>query len=263
MRDPLAYGTGSGPFVEKARQLLDENESVVRKGYATHIERHEKILDGLHLILEQHVWTFTMQGERTAVEKVRFAVAHKNLVALFGILENVLKGLVGSARLMFRQVFEAQILAKYISIRNDEELAQRWCNMESLSVPQVVLAKLHESQSQALGRFWKQMHVYVHHTAGSQQFPLCARENIDLVGHDLTVMGMLLHTQHHFTVRHAFSRTERYYAEYYDDERKISETKKELLELLSQDRKLHGPDARAFIRVFRGSWKNRDGSSMV
>jgi hypothetical protein len=207
--DDLLFGIPAPPFVETARRIVRKNRANVNRSFPAHLARHEALLDALYAFECAHVWTFHLSRRSpTPIEQLVFSASHKNLIALFGILENVQAGLLGSARPLFRQILEGQLLAKYAAVVNDVDLAERWSRRESLSVPKVVLAKLYPAQSDVLRRLWQSSHVFVHSSTGSQQVSINAETNIDLIAHDLTVMGMLLHTQVHLTTQHTFTRAE-------------------------------------------------------
>jgi hypothetical protein len=251
-------------FVATARQIATRNRDIVRQSFPVHLARHEALLDGLYAYVSAHVWTFRLSRQRpTPIQQLGFSASHKNLIALLGILENVQAGLLGPVRPLFRQVLEAQLLAKFAAVRNDVDLADRWSRQEPLSVPRVVLSNMYGSQAQVLRTMWQSSHVFVHSSTGSQQVSLDAEQNIDRIAHDLTVMGMLLHTQVHLTTQHTFSRAERYYAATYDKKNTIPALRRQMRANLSIDLGEHGPDVRAFIRTFRSTWRGKDGAPFV
>jgi hypothetical protein len=248
------------PFVATARQIVTRNKVLVRRSFPIHLARHEAMLDELYAFASVHVWTFRLSRQRpTPTQQLVFSATHKNLIALLGILENVQAGLFGPVRPLFRQVLEAQLLAKFVAVRNDVQLAERWSRQEPLSVPRAVLSNLYAPQADILRTMWRSSHVFVHSSTGSQQVSLDAETNMDRVAHDLTVMGMLLHSQVHLTTQHTFSRAERYYADVYDDENDIPVLRQQMRANLSIDLREHGADVRAFIRVFRSTWRGKNG----
>lgn len=261
--DDLLFESPAAPFVATARRIVRRNRENVRRSFPVHLARHEALLNALYSFECEHVWTFHLtRRSPTPLEQLVFSASHKNLIALFGILENVQSGLLGSARPLFRQVLEGQLLAKYAAVVYDVELAERWSRRESLSVPKVVLAKLHSTQSAVLRQFWQSSHVYVHSSTGSQQVSMNAEANMALIAHDLTVMGMLLHSQVHVTTQHTFTRAERRLVARHDEEGRVSDLLTEMRNNLSVDLKEHGPDVRAFIRTFRSRWRGSDGNHL-
>jgi len=257
----LLFDTPAPPFVATARQIANRNRALVRQSFPVHLARHEALLDGLYTFECAHVWTFRLSRQHpTPIQQLLFSASHKNLIALLGILENVQAGLLGPVRPLFRQVLEAQLLAKFAAVRNDVDLAGRWSRQERLSVPQVVLSNMYAPQAQVLRTMWQSSHLFVHSSTGSQQVSLSAEENIDRIAHDLTVMGMLLHTQVHLVTQHTFSRSERHLAATYDQGTDISALRREMRAHLRIDLREHGPDVRAFIRTFRSSWRGKDGT---
>ena len=263
----LHFNNPAPSFVTTAREISARNRTVVADAFPTHIARHEKLLDALYAFASAHVWTFNItRTVPTAVQKLVFSATHKNLIALFGMLDNTMSGLLGPIRPLFRQVMEGQILAKYVSVRNDEALAERWLKQEHLSVPRVVLVHMHDAQARALADMWKLTHVFVHASTGSQQVSLNAESNIHMVAHDLTVMGLLLHTQHHVTTQHTFDGQERYLAQAYETRYAkpghVSQLRRDMRNDLSIDLKEHGKDVRRFIRVFRSQWRTKDGTPL-
>ncbi len=257
----VLFGDPGAPFVSTAREILESNRKIVRSGFPVHLARHEELLDDLYAFASSHTWTFRVtRSVPTALNRLAFSATHKNIFALLGILENVQAGLVGATRPLFRQIIEGQLLAKFAIVTNDAKLAERWLAQEPLSVPRVVFAELYKPQADVLRTMWSPTHVFVHASTGSQQVSLDAEDNMELVAHDLTVMGMLLHTQHHLTTQHTFSRAERYYAERYGDDRRIRALRRRMRANLSLDLKEHGKDVRAFIRTFRSKWRSKNGA---
>lgn len=260
----LLFERPAAPFVATARRIFIRNRDLVRKSFPVHVARHESLLDDLYAFEAAHAWTFNLFRQHpTPIEQLVFSASHKNLIALLGILENVQAGLVGPVRPLFRQVLEAQLLAKFAIVRNDISLGDRWIQQVPLSIGRVVLSNMYEPQAQVLRTMWQSSHVFVHSSTGSQQVSLNAKENMDLVAHDLTVMGMLLHTQVHLTTQHTFSSSERYYAMAYDEEKAIPELRRQMRASLKIDLKEHGPDVRRFIRTFCSTWRGKDGAPFV
>ncbi len=257
-RPGVIYSPEDGPFVASFRMTSEENRATARRWHPVQIARIERLLDLFHEFIGAHFRTFELtRPTPDACERLLFSVAHKNQIALLAILENILIGLHGAVRPLFRQVFEAQLLAKFVSSRSDLGLAEQWARGQQIAIGRSILRKLPDRLAEPIGRLYTITHKYVHATTSSQQVSLHAEDNAERTSHDLTVLGLLLHSQRHFLFRHAFSRATancaNRYARYANGLSLVA-VRNETRALLAADLIEQGAEARAFIRSYRGNW---------
>lgn len=253
VQSPLHFGA-EPTLIAPARRLLLVNREYVWSNYGGHVQRLEATLDGLHEYIYLHTWVFHLRTPPTALQKILASASYKSLIGSFSILESVLNGLYGSARPIFRQILEAQVLAKFAATAASTDIAERWLSKESLSVSRQVFPRLPHRVADPLRTFWRSSHSYVHHTTGAQQVHLVASENDASIAHDLTILGALLHIQHHLLTQFTFDRRDRRDTIRYKEEGAVESVTLRLKQLLREDLAFHGKDVRSFIRAFRANW---------
>jgi hypothetical protein len=249
------YSVHAAPFIQTLRTSAEENRSKIAEWYGEPVARCEALLDAYHAFACQHTWVFLMERQRpTATQQIVFSAIHKGQTALFAALELLRSGFFGSGRPLLRQVFEAQILAKFAAVRADNVLATQWVNGDNVSIGRSVFPKILQPAPDPLKDFWKILCQFVHATPSSQQMSPFASDNQEAVGVDVMLLTLLLHNQYHLLRRHTFTSVEKYYVSRYAPQGELSRIRQRIDDLQKANVRAFSPDGKAFVRAFRASW---------
>lgn len=263
-KEPALYAVDSPPFVAHFRSTAKVNRRRIREWYHEPIRRIEALLDAYYAFACQHVWTFHLtRPNPTPIEKLLFSAVHKNHIALFAFLEMTQDGLFGPVRPLLRQVFEAQMLAKFAAISGDAETAQRWLAGESVAIGRTVFPRIKQPAARPLVDFWRILHSFVHASPSSQQVSLYAKDNKEGIGLDLMFLSLLMHNQAHLLTKHAFSQASRKYASRYSPPRTITNLRSEIRQLLAEDMPDFSQEGKALVRAFRAPWELSSGTRVA
>jgi hypothetical protein len=249
------YGVGSAPFVRHFRKQVRANRQQIRRWYKSPIIRIERILDLHYAFACQHVWTFSVtRSDPTALEKLQFSAVHKNHLALFAISEMTQAGFFGPVRPLLRQVFEAQLIAKFAVVAEDWLVAAKWADDKHIPIPRMILSRIQRPSVRPLTDFWNVLHRYVHASPSSQQVSLYADDNKGEIGLDLMFMTLLVHNQTHFLTQHAFSEASRRIAARYGSVTAIRNIRLKLRSLLAANRIHFSDEGKALVRAYQARW---------
>jgi hypothetical protein len=253
--EPDFYSVDSPPFVAHFRAQAKDNRRQIRIWYNTPIRQIEQLLDLHYAFACWHVSTFdTVRPDPDPTEKLLFSAVHKNQIALFALLEMTQAGLFGPARPLLRQVFEAQVIAKFAALSPNSIVARKWANGEYVPIGRLVFPHIEQPAMEPAVAFWGVLHRYVHASPSSQQVSLYAKHNQDEIGLDLIFITLLLFNQTHLLTQHAFSATSRRYASRYAPSQTISNLRKEMRQLLGAMHRHFSSEGKALVRSYRAPW---------
>lgn len=249
------YAIDSPPFTQTFRACALANRDQIAKWYAEPITRSEALLDAYYAFSAQYVWTFDIvRPNPSPTEKLLFSSVHKNQIALFATLELIRSGFFGPARALLRQIFEAQLMAKFAAVRGDNDLADHWLADGAVFVGRAVFPKIPVPYVKPLKQFWTVLHPFVHASPSSQQVSPYAEHNKEEIGLDLMLLSLLLHTQYHLLSKHAFSARSHHYANQYDTHKVLPILKAQIRDLQKANAAHFSSEGRALIRAFRAPW---------
>lgn len=242
-------------FIELFRAASDENRAKVDAWYRKPISNVESLLDAYYSFASEHVWTFHfVRPDPTAKEQLLFSAVHKNQTALFACLELIRSGFVGPARPLLRQIFEAQIMAKFAALSATDALAEQWLAEEPVIIGRSVFPKILRPDPQPLKMFWNILHRFVHASPGSQQVSPFAEDNQDEIGITLMLLALVLHNQYHLLAVHAFSRRSKSYARVYSKPDAIQGLRDRIQQIHKAESKHFSAEGKALVRTFRARW---------
>lgn len=93
-----------------------------------------------------------------------FTLAYKNLISLYSCIYLMKKGILGSARIIFRNIYENLLIDKYFSISKDIINFNKLKNGDQLSIK--------NKTSKESIEFWDILNKYTHDTVYAQDFDL-------------------------------------------------------------------------------------------
>lgn len=143
-----------------------------------------------------------------------FSAVYKNLLSLCSALELTRNGQCGSARMIFRNIYENLIISKYISIKKDYVMLKKWENGEDISVNREIFKNIKKPNSNELKEFWKSLCCYVHGTVFSQQIVLKFDELKNDINLNFVFIKILLCINYHVMNTHALNQNLKYYTKF-------------------------------------------------
>ena len=109
---------------------------------------------------------FTNHGD---AEKPIFSAVIKNQIALYSSLILTLDGLPGSGLALLRSVYEALMIAKFASLRKNDNLISKWIPGETIYFSNAILKKIVTPELQELKILWEALCNVSHATIYSYQ----------------------------------------------------------------------------------------------
>lgn len=146
-----------------------------------------------------------------------FGALYKNCISLYSIFELTMMGLYGSARIIFRNVFEYQILAKAVAITDDNSVLEKWSNGRTISLKRDVFSKIIHPKSESMKELWDIFNKFTHGTIYSQQVSLTYGDIKNEIEFNLCCILTLLITNYHITNTYVASQSVKYHTRYYMD----------------------------------------------
>ena len=241
----IVYAAGSPPFVATQRDALPTNRVLIEQWFGDRLRITESILDVHHALHCQHWWALRQYPVRSASDSVALASAHKNQYALFSALELLRVGLNGSARPIYRYIFESQCIAKFSRVRTAHPLGDRWVAGKRISLRRAVFDHLSTALKSPLLQFWTLLNQTTHATVFALQDSPFAEDNRDAIEGDLAVLTLLLAFEFHMLASHTYAPALQAYVRQYDGRPVIAK-------LLTEGRRLHRAASSSHSAVARG-----------
>lgn len=191
---------------------------------------------------------------RGEVSSVILNAFHSNLFHFWSALDLTSKGFFGSARPLFRLIYESLLISKFCSLHTDTTLFQRWSTGDPrLSISRDVLNKISTPDVPELRVFWSRLCGVTHFSIYSGQIELEAESTKKEIMSNYVVLYILLSMNSHLLRCHLLDRTVLYYLDYYGDgswkahRDKLREASNEMTSLLEKP-------GRALVREYSRKW---------
>lgn len=104
--------------------------------------------------------------------EIILSICYKNIISLISCIKLIEQGFLGSAKIIFRNVYESLVIGKMLGITNDAELYNKWKSGTQISLKKDIFRKLVKTPSQESLEFWEFLNKYTHATVHSQDFCL-------------------------------------------------------------------------------------------
>ena len=173
------------------------------------------------------------QGENYTI--MILSAIYKNLLSFCSALELTRRGECGSARMIFRNIYENLVISKYISIQKDNILLNKWENGEDILINKEIFRKIKKPDSKELKEFWNSLCAYVHGTVYSQQVDLEFNNLKNDFNLNFVFIKILLCMNYHVMNSYALTRNLKYYTkttlDYLEDglyQKKITKMREEI-----------------------------------
>lgn len=182
--------------------------------------------------------------------EIILSLCYKNLISLISAVELIKKGFIGSAKIIFRNVYESLLIGKLIGVTEDKNYYAKWYNGEQFSMRREIFQKLENKISEESIEFWDILNKYTHSTIYSQRFML------DIDSTELencnTILTALVAMNHHL-LNNFVSRYYDYYLNYYGGQY-YKELKVTSKKSLSHAKSMIDPRCKKVIKDYSAKW---------
>lgn len=182
--------------------------------------------------------------------EIILSLCYKNLISILSAIELIKGGFLGSAKIIFRNIYESLVFGKYIGITQDEKLYNKWKNGEHISINQNIFKKLLIPPSKESIEFWDTLNKYTHSTIYSQNFML--EMDVGEIANCNSIMTTLIAMNYHLLNSFVSKYYDYYLKHYYNPN--YSSLKKELNSNLSSLIRLIDPRCKIIIKEYQSKW---------
>lgn len=177
----------------------------------------------------------------------------KNITTIMGILCLYEQGHIGSAEMLFRNVYEGLVIYKYIAVFKDFDLYSKWENGKQINLKKDVFSKLFKKPSVESVEFWDFLNKYTHATIYSQDNILeCSDSRRSNFYSILTVLVEMNYNFFNSFVLSAYN----YYLKYYFSDVYALE-KNKIREMLKKMTKMVDERCKKVIKEYKSRWNEK------
>lgn len=181
---------------------------------------------------------------------VILSLCYKNLISLLSTVNLIKQGYIGSAKIIFRNVYEGLLIGKYMGLTYDYDYYEKWQNGDQISIKKDIFTKLVKKPSNESVQFWDILNKYTHSTVYSQDFALeYEKKELDNCH---TIISCLLEMNYHLLNTFS-SKYYNYYLKYYFGSY-YKEKKENLKTNLSISRRMIDPRCKKVIKEYSAKW---------
>jgi hypothetical protein len=165
------YDRDDNPFVPYARAVAGRNRETLSAALSIRAAEIEQLMNVQHELATAVMWVLERPGAFYVDDsrQVAFAGFHKSLLLLFSSYELTMNGLYGTARTLFRSIYEWLLIAKYCSSGGSPSVLQKWQAGDEIWVSAMILKKISSPNPDPLKRFWRELCQFAHATTFSGQ----------------------------------------------------------------------------------------------
>ena len=255
------YKESDTPLTNLFNMWGDETEEKVSQKFVEKIQLAQQILNTSYSIATPYVSLALSQIMEKNSERgsMLFSAYHRNLFAFYGALDLTKRGLFGPARPILRHIFEALIIAKYLSLSEDPKIYKAWEKGGFIYLSKQVLKKIEAPDPSSFQEFWKTLSEVTHATRYSQQISFLPSHVLPHVHFNLDLILGFLECHYHLLSSHFLTSSIKYYGNYYSDQQsKLNElhtSKRKIRELFKKARTLNkNPKLKKCVRDYKSSW---------
>lgn len=196
---------------------IQDNSNFILKEQTEHIELIQKIFDLQYFIFFEHIKVIDVEPYLVEDNYTRLigTALSKNMYSFFSAYSLTIDGLVGPARLLFRNIFEFLIISKFTSLSNDISFIEKWNDGKDISLRKDIFSKIIEPNSIEIKSFWKLLCEYTHGTIYSLQIDINAKRYKREIDLNIIYLRMLLEMNYHVLNTHFINKSIAYYANSY------------------------------------------------
>lgn len=242
-----------------AERYKHQKQSFTRISRAFEDEIHltEEFFDIQQQLFDNYFFAIVDKGQiHLSSSKVLCQAFIKNQSLIFSASILVRQSQYGTARVLFRQILEFLIFAKYVSVSNDELFARKWLLHEPIHMTNHVLNKIKHPSTHELRAIYKAFHGYTHAASGAVQIHFNRQKLVDELHHDLVWILILQVLNYHLLCSHVITDNMKYYADYWGDNgteskqlrKKAKDVKRKIVSKLTAK-------GRATIREYVNTWE--------
>lgn len=240
---------------------ITKNEKYISVNFNNTIEFIKEIFNLQYYLLQNHLLVVAREPyvhEDSFTSLVGTALL-KNMYALYSACDLTTKGLVGSARVIMRNIYEFLIIAKYASLSNNKSFISKWKNGDDISIQREIFQKVIHPNSDEMKTFWKLMCQYTHSTVYSQQIDINCKNYIRDVELNFIYLRMLLEMNYHVLNTYFINQSIAYYAKTYEknfgDNKGFKSYKDELKQRFKNSRAKMEKEPRKVLFDFKLKWQ--------
>ena len=179
------------------------------------------------------------------------SLVYKNLISILSAISLIKAGYIGTARMIFRNIYENLLIGKIFAVTKDQELFEKWDQGKQISIKKDVFIKLKNKTSKESIEFWDTLNKYNHGTIYSQNFGLEYDKNI--IGDCNTFISVLLEMNYHLLNRF-ICQYRNYYLELYFGNH-YKNLKKSSTEIFNISRPIIDKRCRKVLQDYKTIWK--------
>ncbi|MEH2161982.1 MAG: hypothetical protein V7K38_13280 [Nostoc sp.] len=199
--------------LEKERQ---RNRSLAQEKFSERISVIKNCIDTQHEYVELF---FGLLGHRHLTqhgdaETPIISAVIKNEIAIYSSLILTLDGLHGSGLALLRSVYEALMIAKFASLRKNDNVISKWIAGETIYFSNSILKKIVTPELKELKNLWEALCNVSHATIYSYQV-LTKFEDIEEVSANIAILIVLLGCNFHLINKHYITKEMAYLAKQY------------------------------------------------
>lgn len=245
--------------IDQVDVIIDNNTTFIKDKFAKYIEITRKMIDiECFLALKYITPLNSSMAWPDKYTKIMWTSFTKNMYTIYSALDLTNKGLIGSARILMRYIFEFSIIGKYVSLSRDINFLSKWQNGDDISMRRHIFDKIDYPNSDALKGVWKLLCSYAHSTIYSQQMDLKIEENQKELNLNFIFFWMLLEMCYHLLNSHLYNRQIQYYVKLYDNNYdEVVFLRDYINKLFKFTKTLMGQEPKRAIYDFKLTWRIR------
>lgn len=197
-------------------KALSEAQQNIELNYDIEINRIKEAIDAQFDLIEFYISSIVYDPytDCDSYTNILFSFIYKNYVTLYSTFDLTTRGFYGSARMLFRNIYENLVISKTIAITKDEVLRLRWENGSQISLKSQIFNKVISPSSEAMKEFWADLCKFTHATIDSQQMLFDYQNLKNEVAVNYAIIKLLIIMNYHVLNSYAANRSIQYYTAY-------------------------------------------------
>lgn len=184
----------------KFNKLMEQSKSqteIISKKYKNDIEEIINIFNLQFEYFYAHLRVACIDPyvQKYESDKMLGIILINNMYSFYSSIILTQKGLAGSAKIIFRNIFESLIIGKYAALSQDTKFIKKWHNGEILSLKSNVFERvLKPYKDSSLAKLWETLCKFTHSTIYSQQM---MEPNDEDIKYNYILIKVLLEMNYH------------------------------------------------------------------
>jgi len=248
------------------KEQYEKNKAIILEKFKNDIYLSTALFNKILFLSNRYIMRFFLGiGHNLDQQDIITSTIYKSLYNLEAIIDLTIRGKVGPARIIMRNVFEFLVIGKYMILEEDNLCRERWDNINHINLDNKIFKKIiypNNKNKEAFVKWWKMLCQLTHATKMSGQADFEYEDLKKQIKINFTFILILLCMLYHYMNIFLATPYLKSYIKSLDNDQSENDNlhkaviyEKEVKELIKIMNSTFSPECKQIIMFYRAKWE--------